>query len=414
MVWDQNSWLQRAILLLIFLFPILVATVRNGASTIFVLLVLLSLFCPKKRWGELSDRERHFLIGLVLFFLMSSLSLVLTEDLRSGLQRLMRYGRLIVFIPVYLMFRQQGLETGEVFFAGASVALLVMSGQAFYQVEILNRPFAHGAYHKIIMGNMAVFFSALVFVGALLSDNGGKLYVFAGLSILAGLYTGLLSGTRTAWLFVPLIVSCLLWMYRKRLSNRSWKVIVCCIIVSIFFVSYLRPQKLTQGFKEVWSDLERFQQEEDTNTSLGARLVMWRNSLLIFKDSPLFGTGIGDFKNDSLVLLKKGLSYKNDFAVNQKNAHNLYFQLLAEGGLIGLLILVVVLFLLPFVLLYNLWQNASDPYLHYYSLSGLIGIFAFAWFGVSSSWVNRSPVITTYCLTMLVFITSSVNKTKLT
>ncbi|MFQ5597363.1 MAG: O-antigen ligase family protein [Nitrospiria bacterium] len=406
----NRAWRDRVILSLVFLFPILIATLRDAASTIYYILVVLSFFYYKNAWCKLRRREKHFLIGLGLFFTLSLLSLLMTEDLYEGIKRLERFIRLVLLTPIYLMLRKERIETGKAFMLGTGAAVFVMLGQALYQVRILNQPIAHGAYHKIIMGNTAILYATLLFIAALYFGRKKSEYALAALVFGAGCYTSLLSGTRTSWLFVPVIVTCLLWIYRKELSPKAWRRIAFGIVLVIILFGITQPKRLTQGFAQGVNDLKTFQQDPTKETSWGARLVMWHNSFLIFKGSPLVGTGIGDFRNDSKKLFDQGLSYKNDFALRQSHVHNLYLQLLAEGGLVGLILLVAAFFVLPFMFLYDLWQNTSDKRQRFYALSGLIAVFAFAWFGVSESWALRNPMITSYCVTMLVFLTSAANR----
>ncbi len=406
----ESNWENRLILFSVFLFPIVVATLTHGGTGLYSLLFTLSLFHIRGSWGLLRRFEKQILLGFLLFFLFSFLSLFMTEDLHEGFKRLERYLRFFALLPIYLMLRQKKLYSAKFYFAGTFVAVFVMCGQAIYQVEILKSPVANGAYHKIIMGNLAVLSVSFVVSGVLFYGKNKIHYGVAILAVMAGVYASLLSGSRTSWLFFPFILMSLVWLYRKKINKGALTLIVFGAIVVISLLGLLGPERLGKGFEEGWTDLKHFQENPNEHSSLGARLVMWRNSLLIFKDSPLLGTGMGDFKNDSQKLLENGLSYRNDFAVNQANAHNLYFQLLAEGGLVGLTLLMVTLFIFPSVHLLRLWRSAEDRLLHCYTLSGLIGVLAFAWFGISESWVNRNPMVTSYCFMMVVFLSSTSNR----
>ncbi len=407
---QNTTFRNRVILSLVFLFPILVATVRDAGSTIYGVLVAVSLFYCKRGWKVLGQREKTLLTALGFFFLISFLSLFLTEDLREGLKRSERYFRLVLLIPIYLMLRSERIETGKAFLSGIVVAVFVMLGQALYQVKVLNESIAHGAYHKIILGDLAIFYATLIFIGTLYLARKKRDYLLAVPAVIAGAYTSLLSGTRTAWFFVPLIFVFLIWFCRKELNRKAWKSIGVGLGICILLVGGLQPERLTQGLAQGMDDLKIFQQDPTRETSWGSRLVMWHNSIQIFKGSPVFGTGMGDFRTDSKRLFQEGLSFNNEFALNQSHAHNIYLQLLAEGGLLGLFMFVTALFVLPFLFLRDLRRNLSDQWQRFYSLSGLVGILAFAWFGISESWALRNPMITTYCMVMLVFLTSAANR----
>jgi O-antigen ligase len=77
-----------------------------------------------------------------------------------------------------------------------------------------------------------------------------------------------------------------------------------------------RVQMTTTGYGEL-------------DKSSADRLVMWQYSLELFAENPIFGVGYGVFKNAGFVL---------------GDTHNIYFKLLAEQGLIGLLIMLSLLF----------------------------------------------------------------------
>ncbi|GEM_PF-1455968 len=404
------DWRNKLLYLLFFFFPILTATVRHVGSTLYALLTLLSLFYFRKGMKVLSSQEKRFLLGFAVFFFLSFLSLLMTEDLRVGVQRLERYARFLVIIPIYCMLRGRTIETGKVFLAGSLVAVFAMLAQGLYQINVLNAFHANGAYNKIIMGNFSVLFSVFLFISFLFYRNKWKYSMLAIPGVYAGLYVGLLSGCRTAWLFLPMITVYLLILYRKRLSKKNWQIFILGLVISSMLMGVAQSERLKLGFKGLSDSAAAAFTSEVPSGTVGERLVMWRNSFLIFKDSPIFGTGMGDFKHDSIILLEKGLSYKNDFAVHSTNAHNIYFMLLAEGGLFGLTLLVFVLFVLPYRFVYGLWKKTSDKSVHFYALLAMISLVAFAWFGVSESWVNRNTIINAYCITLLVFIASAANR----
>lgn len=333
----------------------------------------------------------------------------MTEDLGVGIQRMERYARFLVIIPIYCMLRVQKIETAKAFLSGSLIALFVMLAQGYYQVNVLNIPEARGAYNRIIMGNAAVLFSILIFIGVLFYRGQWGYFALAIFGIAAGLYVGFLSGCRTAWLFIPVIIICMSLLYRKRFTRKNWQMLILGIVFTSLFLGIVQPDRLKSGLEGLSLDANTFTSEFAKGTA-GVRLVMWRNSLLIFKDSPIFGTGMGDFMHDSIILLEEGLSYKNGFAVHSTNAHNIYFMLLAEGGLVGLSLLVLAFFILPYRFVYVLWKETSDKSLHLYTLLAMISLVAFAWFGVSESWVNRNTMINVYCLTFLVFISSAANR----
>ena len=88
---------------------------------------------------------------------------------------------------------------------------------------------------------------------------------------------------------------------------------------------------------------ERFSELQDS--SLGGRDILFQQAFDMFAESPLFGHGWGSYKYRSNVSII-GAIYGRDSSML---AHNCYLQLLAEVGLIGL-----ILFILVFIFTLNL------------------------------------------------------------
>jgi len=398
-------------LLLIFLFPILIATVKDAGSAILLLLFLISLTGIKDAWQKLENRERVVLLGLVVLAAAVAMSLLISEDTREGARKLERYFRLVLIIPVYLMLRNKGIDSSKVFLTGAFVACFVMLGLGLYQTEVLGHHLAHGAYHKIIFGDLAILFASLAGIAYLVYKPQRQGIIFILAVVLAGGYASLLSQTRAAWLFVPILGVVLLFLYRQQLSKKSWLVIGTVFILLAGLLSF-QSNKIVDGIKLGIYEIKLYQKDASKGTSWGTRLNMWHNSWQIFKTAPLFGTGVGDYNADTRKLLAQGVTDADGFAERQTNSHSIYFQTLAEGGMVGIILLVSCLFILPLLYFYRHWQQASSTDIQFYSLAGIVFIVAFVWFGASEGWLNRNPFVNTYCILLAIFMTSIANKIK--
>src|SRR5262249_54312222 len=85
------------------------------------------------------------------------------------------------------------------------------------------------------------------------------------------------------------------------------------------------------GGAAAWAGVDtltsKFETTQNTST-LGGRLVIWDDTLRIFRDFPWTGTGLDTYGTATLVY-----QTANRFAHNQE-AHNEYLQVLAEGGVL--------------------------------------------------------------------------------
>jgi O-antigen ligase len=233
-------------------------------------------------------------------------------------------------------------------------------------------------------------------------------YLIAGSLIVAASYAVIIAGSRAAWLFIPIVVMMLMFLYRKEISARGWRGISGVIVVLLVTIQVMQPGRVVTGIKQGMNDLKLYQEDPTVYSSFGARLNMWRNSLIMFSEDPVFGKGTGSYQAENKILIEKGVSY-GKYVADFGNAHSIYFNTLAENGLVGVIAMLMGLIILPFRYFYRRWQISQSPEQYFYTLGGMISVIAFAWFGASETWVARNPFVNVYFMCMLVFMHSTSN-----
>jgi len=134
-----------------------------------------------------------------------------------------------------------------------------------------------------------------------------------------------LSGSRGVWLALVVACTVTLFIYnRKKAVSFLLTIIIVCVI--IFALSDTLRQRAVS--------IVTFFNTEDTVGSTGSRIELWKGALLIFKESPILGSGIWDFEANINKLIKEKKLNNVDTAVH---AHNIFFQALATRGIMGLL-----------------------------------------------------------------------------
>jgi O-antigen ligase len=130
-------------------------------------------------------------------------------------------------------------------------------------------------------------------------------------------------------MWIALVTTCIatLFLYDRR---KAFIFLLSFIIVATVFIASnnILKQRALSIATSIYT--------EDENGSTSIRIALWKGGLLIFKASPLLGTGLGDFERDieKLVIEKK---LKSPVI---SHAHNIYLQVLATRGIIGLAILL--------------------------------------------------------------------------
>ena len=102
-------------------------------------------------------------------------------------------------------------------------------------------------------------------------------------------------------------------------------------------------------------------------SSIGGRVEYWANSLKMFADFPVFGTGLGTFKN-AYFLYDKGTGWVN-------HAHNDYIESLADMGILAFAAFIALLAVIVVSLL-RMWIARRHPEVKPAVLGVLTAVFA--------------------------------------
>ena len=390
------------ICLLMVVFPWGNPGIPHAGSTIYAILIVGGLALGWNHFSELGFEERALLFACVALLGIVTLTLVNAENWDRGLNHVARYVRIAGILPVCLLLRRCGAFSSKAFLAGGIIAGPVLAIQGWYQTQILELELARGAYHHILFGDLSALAVAIVLAGLLTLGHKGWHYTLGLLSISAGIGANLLSGARNAWLFLALLALMLPWLYRGALGKRQLAWLATALVLFVVTMAVWRPPLLAERLADGIDDLRIYWQDPSQDTSWGARLALWRNSLVIFSESPLLGTGIGDFREDNVKLAGNSFSY---MATRQfSHAHSVYFHALAEMGIVGFAVLTLSLFVLPLRYFYIHWHDATTPEARFCGLAGLLSVFAFAVFGIGETWLVRNAPVNAYVISVAVFI----------
>lgn len=401
------EWLRHWVCALVFIFPITVATIGWG-SVIFGLLLLPALYYGRG-WKKLSAGEQRIMAGYVLLLLAMALSMVNAEDLKESGQMLERFLRFSMIVPIYLMFRRYRFTMGRELAAGAFFACLVMAIQAVYEVMWQGESVVSGHYNKIVFGDLAMWWAAVIAVAAVTVMKHWWQRVFIVAAILLALYASVLAQARGAWLFVPLIPVILFWSWGIWLKKtRLWVVIGLVAIFTLVGVTLLQSDKIMGSIEQGITNVEQFTKDPAKRNSWGIRLNLWRNAFLVFKEHPVLGSGTGDFSLEMKRLVDDSRSW-SPHVVEFSHAHNIYFDTMARAGLVGLAAMILATLLLPLAFFYRGVRREVEPWARFYAAGGVMLIAAFATFGLSEGLWLRNPFINTYVIALVVFMAGLVN-----
>lgn len=120
------------------------------------------------------------------------------------------------------------------------------------------------------------------------------------------------------------------------------------VLFSIFFISLVA----TQFTSDKWSSRMDTIQTMDEDASFMGRVMAWKQATLMAVDNPIFGAGFKAGQNQFLWKLYEPEFYKLNFIVDTsdihietaKAAHSIYFQVLGDHGIVGLIFFLLIIY----------------------------------------------------------------------
>lgn len=308
--------------ILIFLILLSISSfISIAVSNIFLGILTLCFFIKtyqKKAKIDL-DCKRYF-IAISLFAIAMLLSALFSGDIVYGLKRWadMWIWRFMPFVVVIFLLDNY-IDAKKVMLTGFA-GITVTSVYAVYQgLSGMSR--ANGFYgHPMTLGGWFCIFLPLLLIEFFERKLLGKYYWLAGLAFCicsAGL---VFNATRGAWLAVTIVCTVLLLYYMFK-SKRNLAVSI--IFIALISTVLVNNPKFMHRLDTI-DDFDKYQ----SNTE---RILMWQSAWNMFKDHPILGVGLGQYKEN---YQQKYISPEAK-EPQLSHAHNNFLQMLAENGIVG-------------------------------------------------------------------------------
>lgn len=392
---------------LVFLFPAISVVADDVGSAMFFLLAILGLvaaFYPAQR-GPMPRALKLVLFALVFFFAVALVSFLLTDLSESGYKRLGRYARFLLVVPLYFILRRAQPSAGALWYGvtcGALLAGLVAMDQVWWQILLGAEGRAHGTVNPIIFGNMSLLLAALSLASlGYFAQQHRALVVLPLLSTVMGMAASFLSGSRGGWLALPALAVVFLWYARRRMQAWQYLAIGGGLIILCAVVYYAPQSSVRTRIDSASQEFSDYFSKHLVSTSIGARLEMSKAALLVFREHPLLGAGMGGFARETQELIGAGRLDASIAAFN--HPHNEYVAALATRGMVGLASLLL-LFGIVAKFFYDLTQQAQAR-TRMFGLAGLIVVVCYAHFGITGDTFDRTLPITFFTFLVAVLTT---------
>jgi uncharacterized protein HI_0874 len=395
----QEKHLTFTINLLVSLFFLTVLIIPKGYNYAPIILSAIGLiyFIPLKKILSFSSEDKKLIFSFLFYFSTFLLSIIINKD---GMREIDNPSRLLLFIPLLLLFKNFPIKRKTVLYAIPSSALIT-GCVALFQKSALGyeKPFPETMH--IQMGDIAISLaiSSLIISIYFSIKKEYKSALFGVIGLILAVSTSALSGARGGWIGFPIVFFIVLFLYRKYINKKL--ILSLFIITTLGFSTLLSSSKfrIEQRYNEAKSDIINYFEESNKDTSLGARFDMWENALIAIKEAPIFGHGSGGYNQFRDRQVSTGQMAKTTLGFN--SLHNQYLESWVKRGIIGFIGLILVILTPLFFFIRNL--NTENLEIKCIAILGVTHIISHLFFFTSQSFLAHNSGNIFYFFTLLIF-----------
>lgn len=395
----QEKHLTFTINLLVSLFFLTVLIIPKGYNYAPIILSAIGLiyFIPLKKKLSFSSEDKKLIFSFLFYFSTFLLSIIINKD---GIREIDNPSRLLLFIPLLLLFKNFPIKRKTILYTIPSSALITGCVALFQKFALgYEKPFPETMH--IQMGDIAISLaiSSLIISIYFSIKKEYKSALFGMIGLILAVSTSALSGARGGWIGLPIVFCIVLVLYRKYINKN---LILSLFILTTLVVSTLLSSSkfgIEQRYNEAKSDIINYFEESNKDTSLGARFDMWENALIAIKEAPIFGHGSEGYNQFRDQQVSSGQMAKTTLGF--KSLHNQYLESWVKRGVIGFIGLILVILIPLFFFIKNL--NTENLEIKCITILGVTHIISHLFFFTSQSFLAHNSGNIFYFFTCLIF-----------
>lgn len=420
----KNQWLLPAIVVgfLFVLLPFLYnrnlydpeLSIRFIGLSVLTVLLSVRFLIVKTKGHNLSDLwiVKNYGAGAgLLFLLIAGVSVFRAYDPGTALYDWLRMVLLSIFLFQFLLLLNEFPKLKDNINVGVGIAVLIFSifGAIDFYPSVIN--LFHGAkrfqveyYFGSTLGNKnfyaeTMFLSLPFLLDGFIRFNGFRKWLLL-FSIAAAV--GSIIVLQSVSVFIALLISFLLFVYLFRkfiltTENRSpvfskKKIIagisVCVVLLlgSFIFFQFSDSQNLKFKFTSLYKYLTADENHVNSKLVYGSfteRLLLWKHTVKMIADHPLFGVGISNWKLLITNYGNFGIDFMDAGTLRFEHPHSDYLLILAEQGILGLLIYLSIFFFVIKKIFFRIKSSllSIEKLRYLFLLCGIIGFMLLSLFG---------------------------------
>ncbi|NKN14991.1 O-antigen ligase family protein [Rhizobium laguerreae] len=351
---EAGSALDRNNRIAVFLFAILPGLSPNFNSFILLASMVWGVYClatGRLVWN-LSKSDRLVAIGMSIYPLVMIASIFINPPYSEVPDWIFR---LLPFFSVWLILpRMRQSPDGRLvplFILGAGIGMIVTFLFSLLQILFLMDRAEAGTSNAALLGVIGILFGGIALLNIQSPRSVEQRIAILGYA--AGLGCVLLSGTRSAWLVIPIHIVIFLWYFRKHsfhLSLRSLAITSSLLLAGLITLGSGQILHRIQALQENLTSLERTDGEI---TSLSARFALYKGALSAISKDPLTGYGPQNRMSSVLAELPDNIRPQLPYS----HVHNGFLTAGIDAGVFGIAALSLML-LTPVI---GAWRKEPGP-----------------------------------------------------
>ena len=357
---------------LLLLFPVLINSVKILGNFILLILVLLGAYVAiteKKNPFKIQELKIFSWIT-VGYFLVMLFSVVYADGIDFSLHPLGRKLHFLLAPLIALAIFQINFPLKNLLMS-IKIGLIIL-GIIIITQYILGSTRPSGMINANIFGDIAVVMLFLSLVKAF--EENSKEQVVTFFAALAGIIVIFLSGSRGSWLsFLILSIVYIGLIYKPFLKGNNKRQLFIALFFSVLFGFIGTQTDAGKKITDAIINVQSWSGGDQTYTSSGIRMEMWKSSLEAVKQSPWLGYG---YRNSNIEVAKYVDNHHETVAAFT-HLHNEYLTNLLAAGVFGLIALLCLLFIPIWIFIKQLKTKENYDY----ALMGIMLCVGYATFG---------------------------------
>ncbi|MGH6760475.1 MAG: O-antigen ligase family protein [Phyllobacterium sp.] len=325
----------------VFLFALMPGFLASGASFLLVASfswAILSLAMGRFR-ADFTKADRLVAMCMSAYAVVMTLGVLINPDPADGLKWIVR---VLPFVSIWFVLpRLRQSQDGSLiplFIVGAGIGMIGAFFLSIVQVLFFTPRAEGGAGNAAVFGLFAVLFGSIALLNLQSSSRVERTIAIAG--FIAGLACAFLSGTRSAWLVMPVHLVILLWYFRNRKLDFNLRTVAIAGAVFLSLVIGVVVPQISKRVEAIEKDLALLEKDPEVLSSLSARVALYKGAIAAIAKDPL--TGYGPQNRMDSVRAEVPGEIRDKLAYS--HPHNGFLTAAVDAGIFGALALALMLF----------------------------------------------------------------------